>query len=260
MSSSTALPGTIALVTGAARGIGLATSERLARDGYRVILTDVDVAELDKAVAALQAAGHTVQGRAFDVTDGAQVRAVVDEISALYGGVDVLVNNAGVAVFDDPLMLTDDEWQRCMSVDLEGVWKCTQAVLGSMLDRGGGSIVNIASVHSFQIIRGCFPYPVAKHAVIGLTRALAVEYADRAIRVNAVCPGYVDTPLTREYYQGFPDPAGQSKLIADIHPMRRIASTEDIAAAVAFLAGCESSYITGVSLPVDGGRSVVYHD
>ena len=129
-----------------------------------------------------------------------------DATRAAFGTPDILVNNAGINVFRDPLAMSDQDWDRCMSVDLEGVWRCTRAFLPGMIEAGRGSIVNIASAHAFQIIPGCFPYPVAKHAVVGLTRALAIEYAARGIRVNAIAPGYIETPIATEYWNTFPDP------------------------------------------------------
>lgn len=179
---------------------------------------------------------------------------------ATFGPPDVLVNNAGIAVFGDPLELSDDDWRRCLGVDLDGVWFATRAVLPAMLEQGHGSIVNLASVHSFQIIPHCFPYPVAKHGVIGLTRALAVEYAQAGIRVNAVCPSYVDTKIAEEYYATFADPAAEKRRVEGLHPLKRTARPEEVAAAIAFLAADECGFLTGVSLMVDGGRSVLFHD
>lgn len=252
--------GRVALVTGAAQGIGAAIAERLARDSYHVILTDIDDTTVADTAAALTTDQLSAEARHLDVTEPSDAHRVVADVIHDYGTLDVLVNNAGVAVFADPVTLTAEQWRDCLSVDLDGVWHCTQAALAPMLAQQRGAVVNLASVHSFQIIKGCYPYPVAKHAVIGLTRALAVEYADRGIRVNAVCPGYVDTPLTRSYYQQFPDPDAEAGRIATLHPRQRIATPADIAAAVAFLASDDADYITGVSLPVDGGRSLVYHD
>jgi NAD(P)-dependent dehydrogenase (short-subunit alcohol dehydrogenase family) len=185
---------------------------------------------------------------------------MVEATIAAFGPPDVLVNNAGIAVFGDPLRIDDDDWRRCLSVDLDGVWFATRAVLPSMLANGGGSVVNLASVHSFQIIPHCFPYPVAKHGVIGMTRALAVEYAAAGIRINAVCPSYVETKIAAEYYATFPDPAAEKRRVEDLHPVKRTCRPEEVAAAIAFLAADECGFMTGVSLMVDGGRSVLFHD
>ncbi|WP_160012424.1 SDR family NAD(P)-dependent oxidoreductase [Rhizobium sp. 18055] len=129
------------------------------------------------------------------------------EVRARLGAVDILVNNAGIAVFREPLQATDEDWRKCMSVDLEGVWYCCRAVLPGMLEKQNGAIINIISNHSFSIIRGTFPYPIAKHGLLGLTRSLALEYADRGVAVNAISPGYVDTPIAEWDFSRAPDPS-----------------------------------------------------
>ena len=141
----------------------------------------------------------------------------------------MLVNNAGINLFRDPLKLTDEEWRRCFAIDLDSMWYCSQAVLPHMLALGHGSIVNMASIHAFQIIAGCFPYPVAKHGVIGLTRALAIEYAAQNIRVNAICPGYVETQITIDYWNTFDDPDAQRLYAYNIHPPKRIGTADEVA-------------------------------
>jgi len=225
-----------------------------------VVIAELDVVAGERVAAAIR----DLDGRAAcvpaDVTRPDTLTAMVATVEAQFGPPDVLVNNAGIAVFGDPLELTDDDWRRCLGVDLDGVWFATRAVLPSMLARGAGSIVNLASVHSFQIIPHCFPYPVAKHGVIGLTRALAIEYAPVGIRVNAVCPSYVETAIAADYYATFPDPAAERRRVEELHPVRRTAQPDEVAAAIAFLAADECGFMTGVSLMVDGGRSVLYHD
>jgi NAD(P)-dependent dehydrogenase (short-subunit alcohol dehydrogenase family) len=195
-----------------------------------------------------------------DVTVPDSVRAMVDETTRYLGTPDILVNNAGINVFADPLASTDADWRRCLSVDLDGVWHCCRAVLPAMLDAGRGTIVNIASTHGFKIIPGCFPYPVAKHAVVGLTRALAIEYAARGIRVNAIAPGYIDTPIATEYWAGFPDPAAERARAEAIHPPRRIGRPEEVGWTAVFLASDEAPFINAETIMIDGGRSVLYHD
>ena len=197
---------------------------------------------------------------AADVAAPDTLERMVERTCKAFGPPDVLVNNAGIAVFDDPLTLSDEDWRRCFGVDLDGVWYATRAVLPAMLEQGHGSVVNVASVHSFGIIPHCFPYPVAKHGVIGLTRALAVEYGKAGIRINAVCPSYVDTQISVDYYATFPDPAAERRRVDALHPVGRIAQPEEVAAAIAFLAADECGFMTGVSLMVDGGLSVLMHD
>ena len=163
-----------AIVTGAGRGIGRAIAEAFVREGASVV-----IAERDPATGAATAAeiGERARFIATDVTDQASVDALRDAVLAGYGRIDVLVNNAGINIFHDPLETSDAEWARCMSVDLEGVWRMCRAALPAMRAQKAGAIVNIASSHAFTIIPGTFPYPVAKHGLLGLTRSLGIEYA-----------------------------------------------------------------------------------
>lgn len=250
----------VAIVTGAGQGIGAATAQRFAEEGARVAVAELNP-DTGKATAdGLCHAGYSAISVPTDVADEQAVQAMVEKVAKELGPPDILVNNAGIAIFNDPLALTDEEWRKCFAVDLDGVWYCSRAVLPYMLEKQHGSIVNIASVHSFQIIPRCFPYPVAKHGVVGLTRALAIEYAERGVRCNAVCPGYIATQVSIDYWDTFPDPVAERRRAENIHPMRRVGTPDEVAWSVVFLASDEAGFITGASLMVDGGRSVVYHD
>ena len=158
----------------------------------------------------------------------------------------------------DPLELTEADWQRTMSVDLEGVWWLTREVLPHMLDRGG-AVINIASTHSFLIVPGCFPYPVAKHALVGLTRALAAEYAARGVRINAIAPAYIDTDMVVGYLDSLDDPAAERERVNGLHPVGRIGQPEEVAGPALFLASDEASFISGEVLMVDGGITTIYN-
>jgi len=251
------LGGKIAVVTGAGRGIGAAIAEAFVREGAQVI-----IAERDEATGAETAArlGDSAFFIATDVTDQHSVDAAIAEVLARNGGIDILVNNAGINVFHEPLETTDAEWARCMAVDLEGVWRMCRAALPTMIDQQAGSIVNIASSHSSTIIPGTFPYPVAKHGLLGLTRSLGIEYAAQGIRVNAIAPGYIETELAIEYWKGFADPAAERQRTYDLHPPKRIGSPEEVAMTAVFLASDEAPFINATSIAIDGGRSVLYHD
>ena len=251
------LQGKVAIVTGAGQGIGAAIAACFVREGARVVLAELDATTGEATAARL--GGETLYART-DVTDAASVERMVAETTERLGPPHVLINNAGINVFTDPLACTDDEWRRCLSVDLDGVWNCCRAVLPGMVAAGRGVIVNIASTHSFKIIPGCFPYPVAKHAVVGLTRALAIEYAARGIRVNAIAPGYIDTPIAGAYWAGFADPAAERARAEAIHPPLRIGRPEEVGWTAVFLASDEAPFINAETIVVDGGRSVLYHE
>jgi NAD(P)-dependent dehydrogenase (short-subunit alcohol dehydrogenase family) len=254
------LRGKVAIITGAGQGIGAAIAGCFVAEGASVVVAECNAKTGTTTAKALSESGGSALFVETDVTDAASVRRAVAETERCYGTPDILVNNAGINVFTDPLASTEADWRRCLSVDLDGVWQCCRAVLPGMLGAGRGAIVNIASTHSFKIIPGCFPYPVAKHAVVGLTRALAIEYAARGIRVNAIAPGYIDTPIATAYWAGFPDPAAERRRAEDIHPPGRIGRPEEIGWTAVFLASDEAPFINAETIVVDGGRSALYHD
>ncbi len=250
----------IAIITGAGRGIGAATARRFVEEGARVAIAEFDPSSGESTAARLRSEGHQAIAIQTNVASQDSVSKMVGIVAERLGPPDILVNNAGINVFNDPLKLKDEDWQRCLAVNLEGMWFCCRAVLPYMLNKGKGAIVNMASAHSFQIIPQCFPYPVAKHGVIGLTRALAIEYAARNIRVNAVCPGYIETQIALDYWNTFPDPEKERQYTYNLHPPKRIGTVDEVAWPVLFLASDEAGFINGAALMVDGGRSILYHD
>jgi NAD(P)-dependent dehydrogenase (short-subunit alcohol dehydrogenase family) len=251
------LKGKVAVVTGAARGIGAAIARTFVGEGVQLAALDLDRVALDEVARSW---GEGVHTGTVDIAEQASVEAAFAAILKRFGRIDILVNNAGVNVFADPIAMTAEDWRRCLAVNLEGAWHCIRASLPGMLAAKSGSIVNIASTHAFSIIPGCFPYPVAKHGLLGLTRALAVEYAPQNVRINAIAPGYIETDKVKDWLADFPDPAAARRRVEDLIPLRRIGSPQEVAWAAVYLASAESGFTTGSMLVMDGGRSAVYHD
>jgi NAD(P)-dependent dehydrogenase (short-subunit alcohol dehydrogenase family) len=249
----------VIIVTGSTMGIGRAVAELLLEEGARVVLNSHQDDEHAAAVRAALGGPDSLYVRA-DIADRVQVEALVAHTLERFGRVDAVVNNAGMNVFTDPLLMTAADWQRCFAVDLEGAWNVIRAVLPSMLERGYGNIVNIASVHGHKIIPGCFPYPVAKHALIGLTKSLGIEYAARGIRVNSISPGLILTESAEAWLASCPDPAAERARQEQLLPVRRIGTPREVAYTALFLASDEARFINATDILIDGGRSQLYCD
>ncbi|MDC8786821.1 SDR family oxidoreductase [Roseateles koreensis] len=249
----------VAIVTGSTLGIGRAVARLfLAEGAYVVINSHRD----DAAAAALrdELGSERCLFVQADVADADAVNVLVTQTMARFGRVDVLINNAGMNVFADPLTMTPEQWQRCFAVDLEGAWNMARAVLPGMVARGSGSIVNIASVHGHKIIPGCFPYPVAKHALLGLTKSLGIEYAGRGVRVNSISPGFIMTESNEQWLSTFDDPAAEKLRQAELLPVKRLGEPVEVAYTALFLASDEARFITATDILIDGGRTQLYHE
>ncbi|MBA4491684.1 SDR family oxidoreductase [Paracoccus sp. S1E-3] len=245
-------------LTGAAQGIGRAIAEACLKEGASLFLLDMDGDFLKRTVDEL-GAGPRVAFAAGDISDAAGVQAAMADAERQIGPVNGLINNAGINVFNTPLETTDEEWRRTFDVNLKGAWNCCKAALPGMIAAGGGSVLNIASTHSFTIIPHTFPYPLAKHALIGLTKALALEYAGQGVRVNALAPGYVETQKNVDWWNSFPDPVQARADTMALHPGGRIAQPSEIAMAAVFMISDECPFMNAATLIVDGGLSVLQH-
>ncbi len=239
--------GKVALITGAAGGMGAAHARALAREGAGVAIADISAEAGERLAAEVRIAGGKASYHDHDVTDPSAWRELVATVEQTHGPIDVLVNNAGIQVRSVGIEADDDEWSRVTGVNQRGVFLGMRAVIPGMARNGGGSIINVASVAALVGLRGSIPYQASKAAVLGLTRGAAVSYGRDNIRVNAICPGLVVTGMT-----GSASSATVEAMKTQI-PLGRDGQPEEISAAVVFLASDESSYITGVALPVDGG-------
>ena len=242
----------VVLVTGGASGIGRATVDRLARDGAHVVVADTQADAAAEAVTQVEEAGGSAQSLEVDVSDHAAVTAAITAIAAEHGRLDGAFNNAGIGGPTAKVLEIDPaEWAQVLAVNLTGVFNCVQAELAQMVTQeSGGSIVNTASIGGVVALPRAAAYNAAKHGVVGLTRTAAIEYASRRIRVNAVCPGFVDTPMLD---QGAAATDEMRERLSAAVPMRRVAGPEEIADVVAWLLSPQSSYVTGVAMPIDGG-------
>ena len=236
----------VAIVTGAARGIGLAIAQKFLADGYRVALINIDAKTLAQTAAALS--DQPILPIECDVSNPQQVYTSIEKITAHFGRIDALVNNAGVAVFKTALETTFEDWSRVMATNLNGPFLCTQACVLVMLKTGGGSVVNIASISGVRASTLRIAYGTSKAALMQLTKQQAVEFGNVGIRVNAIAPGPVETAMAQQVHS-----ADIRTSYRDAIPLARYGTVEEIAQAVAFLCSDAASFINGQILAVDGG-------
>lgn len=254
---SSRLQGKVALVTGSTQGIGKAIARLFVAEGAKVILNGLAADEAMGAALVQELGEDKAVFIAADIADEAAVRAMAARGAERFGTINVLINNAGMDVFAEPLAMTTAQWQRCFAVDLDGALHCSRAVLPGMLETGGGSIVNIASVHGHRIIPNAFPYPVAKHALIGMTKALGIQYAARNVRVNSISPGLILSERVVEWLERSPEDA---KRQVELLPPKRIGEPIEVAYTALFLASDEARFINATDILIDGGRSQLYHE
>jgi NAD(P)-dependent dehydrogenase (short-subunit alcohol dehydrogenase family) len=234
----------VAIITGGVSGIGAASARLFASEGAKVVLVDFNEEKGTSFEAELKSEGHDVIFVKADVTSESDVQNLYDKTLSTYGKVDILFNNAGIGAVKPTEELTYAEWRKTVEVDLDGVFLVTQPALKEFLKTGGGVIINTASMYGWVGAAGSAAYNAAKAGVINLSRSLGLEYAERNIRVNALCPGFIETPILGETDRDF---------LTNATPMKRLGTPEEIASAALFLASDDSSFMTGNSLIVDGG-------
>lgn len=250
------LEGKVAIVTGGAMGIGRAAVECMLREGASVLIADYNREAAEKTVSDLAAGPARAAAVHADVSNAEDCRRAVEAALARFGAVDVLVNNAGIQSYGDVLTTTEEIWDRTLNINLKGQWLMSKAAVPEMLKRGKGAIVNVSSVQGLASQRNVLAYSTSKHAMIGLTRTMAVDLASRGIRVNCVCPGTVDTPMVRSIIETDADPKRLETILHKMHPLGRIAKPSEIGEVIAFLASDRASFMTGSVVVVDGGLLV----
>ena len=249
--------GKVAVVAGGARGIGRAAARKLALEGASVVICSDQQDQLSEALTELrEREGLEVSATRADVTSSADMKGLMDLAAETYGGLDVLVNSAGIQRYGTVVETEEEVWDEVLDVNLKGIYLASRYAIPKMRERGGGAIVNLSSVQAFASQKGVAAYTASKGAINALTRAMALDHAEENIRVNAVCPASVDTPMLRwsaDLFKGEKSVEETVKEWGEMHPLGRVATVEEVAEVIAFLAGPRASFVSGGEYKVDGG-------
>jgi NAD(P)-dependent dehydrogenase (short-subunit alcohol dehydrogenase family) len=247
------MPTRNALITGAASGIGAGVTQAFAANGFGVALFDINGPGLERMRQVLGSDGSvlTITG---DVSIEKDAERAVNETVSKLGSIDVLINNAGIEIAGTAVSLSSQEWDRLLGINLKGAFLFSKFAIPAM--KPGSAVVNISSVHAFVAYGECVAYDASKAGLLGLTRAMALDHGPAGIRINAICPGYIDTPLLESWLSTLEDREATLDQLKSVHPVRRIGTPEDIANAALFLASEQAAFITGAHLVVDGGMTL----
>jgi len=250
------LGGKVAIITGSARGIGRGIALRFAREGAKVGILDLDLVQCQAVVDDIKAAGGDGLALAADITDETQVDHIVTQMRQQFGVVNVLVNNAAVMPAGPLHLTTPADFDRCIAVNLRGTYLMCRAVIPGMLEIGKGSIIHMSSVTGILGLPGLAAYSATKAGLSGLARAMSTDYARQGIRINAVAPGTIDSPMLHDFLAAQQNPEPLRRQFDNMHPIGRVGQIDEVASVFVFLASDESSFVTGATYTVDGGLSV----
>ncbi|MGM0838427.1 MAG: SDR family NAD(P)-dependent oxidoreductase [Bacillota bacterium] len=248
--------GKVAVVTGGSLGIGYAAAKRLAEGGAQVVICGSRETVVNESAEKLQAEGYEVKGFKTDVRNASEVERVMQYAVEMFGGIDILVNSAGVQRYGDVVETSEEVWDDVININLKGMFLSTKYAIKEMRKRGGGAVINISSVQAFASQKGVVAYTASKGGINAMTRATALDHAHENIRINAVCPASVDTPMLRGAADLFKADSTQGKILNDwgkMHPVGRVGTPGEVAELIAFLASDKAKFITGAEMKIDGG-------
>lgn len=248
--------GKVALVTGGSLGIGYAAAKKLAQDGASVVICGSRQSVVEESARSLKNEGLEVTGLKADVRSSQEVEQLVQSTVRKYGGLDILVNSAGVQRYGDVLETSEEIWDEVIDINLKGMFLSSKYAIKEMRNRGGGAVVNVSSVQAFASQKGVVAYTASKGGINAMTRAMALDHAHENIRVNVICPASVDTPMLRGAAELFKEDATQEKVVSDwgkMHPVGRVGTPEEVADLIAFLASEKAAFVTGAEVKIDGG-------